>query len=74
MSTETTPSYGGHSAEEVAELLDMLALSADRHQTNSYTEIAIISRKGRDALRDALRHVEALMTALERYRDREYGL
>lgn len=42
--------FGGHSAEEVASLCDILARSADR-MTNSYSETASIARRARDAIR-----------------------
>ena len=42
--------FGGHTAEEVADLCDMLAVSADR-MTNSYSETASIARRARDAIR-----------------------
>lgn len=49
--TDTQRTFGGHSAEEVADLCDMLARAADRMETNSYSEIASISRRARDAIR-----------------------
>ena len=42
--------FGGYTAEEVAKLCDMLAVSADR-MTNSYSETASIARRARDAIR-----------------------
>jgi len=43
--------FGGHTAQEVAELLDALAGAADRCDANSYSEIASISRRGSAAIR-----------------------
>lgn len=48
--SETTRTFGGHTAEEVADLCDTLARSAD-HMTNSYSETASIARRARDAIR-----------------------
>lgn len=54
--TETTPkTYSGHTAEEVVELLDMLARAAYRGECNSQDEIRAIAQKGRDVLRDTIR-------------------
>jgi hypothetical protein len=46
--------FGCYPANEVADLLDLLAKSADRGHAKSYAEIASLSRRGRDAIRHLL--------------------
>ena len=41
----------GHTAAEVADLCRLLAQSADRGNTNNYTEIADIARRAEEAIR-----------------------
>ena len=65
---EARDTFGGHTAMEVAELLDDLAIAADRCEANSYSEIASICRRGSAAIR---RHADALEKVL---RDRSIGL
>lgn len=49
MTTDTTRTFGGYTADEVAGLCDALARSADQ-MTNSYSETASIARRARDAI------------------------
>lgn len=50
----TDQTFGGHTFQEVAELLDALSRAADRCEANSQQEISGIASRGRDALRALL--------------------
>lgn len=43
--------FDGYTAPEVAQLCDLLAMSADRGAANSYQEISSISRRASAAIR-----------------------
>lgn len=48
--------FGGHSADEVADLCDLLARAADRGDI-SYSETAAIARRASDCIRFMLKRV-----------------
>lgn len=68
---EARETFGGHTAQEVAELLDALAASADRCEANSYSEIASISLRGSAAIRRLAAALEEA-TVPEGWRVTEY--